>query len=226
MSILNINNLALELVARDFSDGHAPDNAGPTKTSRALAIIHLAAHDAYAKVTEKLKPRLKSLPQPPNELSKDDVTGTAALLAAGIQAARQLYPTLGDVIDTEIKKFPVNNNPIAINYGNIVADAWLKSRENDLSCLPQLDRFYNNEPGRHRPDPLDSGQATLGRNWGRVHPFVLSNVESDAFLEKQPDLTSQDYAAALEQVAECGKNTITEGDRELRDKAVIGIFWG
>ena len=47
MSILNINDLALQLVALDFSDGHTPTNGGPTKTSRALAIIHLAAHDAY-----------------------------------------------------------------------------------------------------------------------------------------------------------------------------------
>jgi hypothetical protein len=51
MSILNINDLALQLVALDFSDGHMPTNGGPTKTSRALAIIHLAAHDAYAQVS-------------------------------------------------------------------------------------------------------------------------------------------------------------------------------
>ena len=51
MSILIINSMALELVAKDFSDGHSPSNGGPTKTSRALAIIHLAARDAYAKVT-------------------------------------------------------------------------------------------------------------------------------------------------------------------------------
>ncbi len=48
MSIQSLNDLALDLVARDFSNGHDATNAGPTKTSRALAIIHLAAHDATA----------------------------------------------------------------------------------------------------------------------------------------------------------------------------------
>lgn len=65
MSILNINDLALKLVALDFSDGHMPNNVGPTKTSRALAIIHLAAHDAYAEVTKKFKPKLENIPTPP-----------------------------------------------------------------------------------------------------------------------------------------------------------------
>ena len=34
MSILSINKLSLDLVARDFSDGHSPNNGGPTKTAR------------------------------------------------------------------------------------------------------------------------------------------------------------------------------------------------
>lgn len=55
MSILNINALALQLVALDFSNGHAPNNGRPTKTSRALAIIHLAAHDAHAQATKKMQ---------------------------------------------------------------------------------------------------------------------------------------------------------------------------
>ena len=53
MSIEIINDLSLRLVAEDFSNGHAAaaNNGGPTKTARAMAIIHLAAHDAYAQVT-------------------------------------------------------------------------------------------------------------------------------------------------------------------------------
>lgn len=68
MNILDINKLALELVAKDFSNGHSPTNGGPTKTSRALAIIHLAAHDAYAKVTGLLNPQLSSLPRLYNQV--------------------------------------------------------------------------------------------------------------------------------------------------------------
>jgi hypothetical protein len=58
MTIEKLNELASELVKRDYSNGHSPTQAGPTKTSRALAIIHLAAYDAYAKVTGLLTPKL------------------------------------------------------------------------------------------------------------------------------------------------------------------------
>src|SRR6266540_2943791 len=92
MSILSINKLALDLVARDFSDGHTPTNGGPTKTSRALAIIHLAARDAYAMVTSAFAPRLAGLPITPTGLGNDDATGSAAVLGAGIRAAALLYP--------------------------------------------------------------------------------------------------------------------------------------
>src|SRR5258705_8649288 len=87
MSVLGINKLALDLVARDFSDGHTPNNGGPTKTSRALAIIHLAARDAYAKVTSAYPARLSGLPNPPAGLGTDDATGASAVLGAGIRAA-------------------------------------------------------------------------------------------------------------------------------------------
>ena len=60
MQILDMNKLALDLVAKDFSDGHAASNGGPTRTSRALAIIHLAARDAYAQVTSVYPANLRS----------------------------------------------------------------------------------------------------------------------------------------------------------------------
>lgn len=232
MSIQAINDLALKLVARDFSNGHAPDNAGPTKTSRALAIIHLAAHDAFAKVTGKLTPLLETLPTLPGGLAQDEATGIAALSAAGITAAERLYPTLTDFVRTEVtelieeRKLKIEPNSPAVNYGKLVAEAWLKAREKDRSGLPQFDRFYKNDPGCHRPDPLDLGQATLGRNWGKVTPFVISDVRTDAFLEPPPKLDSERYAEAFDQVAVCGKDNITQKNSEFRDKAVTGIFWG
>ncbi|MGL5078077.1 MAG: hypothetical protein ACRDBG_19925 [Waterburya sp.] len=114
MSILKIYELALKLVAKDFSDGHASNanNAGPTKTSRALAIIHLAAHDAYAKVTGQLTPRLTTLPNPPQGIGNDEVTGIAALISAGIFAAEQLYPDFVQFIEVAAKL--LNKTPEAI----------------------------------------------------------------------------------------------------------------
>jgi hypothetical protein len=228
MSILKINELALNLVAKDFSDGHASsaNNAGPTKTSRALALIHLAAHDAYAKVTGQLTPRLTTLPNPPQGIGNNEATGIAALIGAGIFAAEQLYPDFIQFIAEETASLTIGINWQAFNYGQQIADAWLNSRSNDGSNARQLDSNYSQEPGHHRPDPLNPKQPTLGRRWGRVKPFVLNSVVGDAFLAPPPALNSQQYASAFDQVVVNGKNDITGRNDAFRRKAVIGIFWG
>jgi len=226
MSIVQMNALALQLTAKDFSEGHAPNNAGPTKTARALAILHLAAHDAYAKVTGLLTPQLGTLPDPPIGLGTDDATGTAALLGAGLFAAEQLYPDFVPFIATEAALLTAGLNVDALQYGQQVADAWVDVRNDDNSSLPDLDAMYSVEPGHHRPDPLSPKQLTLGRTWGQVKPFVLSSVVTDAPLGPPPDLHTEEYALAFDQVIEVGKHDITQRDPDFRHQAEIGIFWG
>ena len=239
MSILNINDLALQLVALDFSDGHMPSNGGPTKTSRALAIIHLAAHDAYALVSGgTLNPMLAAnkIPNLPATLVKSPANGSAAMICAGVRAATVLYPDFKKFIAAESAKFSSSNedgccNDLACKYGEQVADAWIASRMNDGSSAPQLDTLYNQAAGHHRPDPLDPKQQALGRNWGLVTPFVLDSVLADAPLERPPSLDGSDdaglsfgsYAAAFDEVVTGGKNSLPQTNPV---NAVIGIFWG
>ena len=237
MSILIINDLALKLVANDFSKTSPATNGGPTKTSRALAIIHLAAHDAYTKVTERaasppippLVLQLGTLPSPPSSVGTDDIAGTNALLGAGIHAAEQLYPAEIAFIASETAGITVTD-PLAFNYGKQVADAWITARMTDQSSLPQTDTMYVKQPGHHQPDPLADPMSdnfkTLGRKWGMVTPFVLGSVTADAPLARPPELTSLDYALAFDQVIEVGKNDITQRDPDFRKKAITGIFWG
>lgn len=233
MSILNINDLALKLVAMDFSDGHVPNNAGPTKTSRALAIIHLAAHDAFAKVTGDFAPQLGRrpgppglvrLPNPPATLAMMPNAGSLALLGAGLRAATLLYPDFAAFITTEAAKLadPEDMADLPYKYGEQVAEAWISARMDDGSAAPQTDTLYNQAPGRHRPDPLAPQQPTLGRTWGLVTPFVLSNVPLDAPLAPPPPLDSPAYATAFNQVKADGKDDIIVRDP---GKGVIGIFW-
>jgi hypothetical protein len=231
MSIQLVNDLALELLARDFSNGRTPTNGGPTRSSRALAIIHLAAHDAYAKVTGKFSPILKTLPDPMG-LNNDADTGTIALVIAGIRTAVQLYPDDAAFIsekaeklstDEKTEKLFANPDPEVLLFAERIADAWIKERMNDGSSTPQLDDLYASAPGRHRPDPLNPNQPTLGRAWGRVKPFILGNVVQDAFLKEPPKLDSEEYAKAFNEVIDLGKDDI---DSRQPDLAAIGVFWG
>ncbi|HEY9825235.1 MAG TPA: hypothetical protein V6D19_07290 [Stenomitos sp.] len=230
MTILKINDLALQLVANDFSKAapNSPTNGGPTKTSRALAIIHLAAHDAYAKVTGQLMARLPGLPEKPDTVGMDDLSGTIALIGAGLRAAVQLYPDQADFIAAEATKIlEKGGDPKSLRYGEAIADAWINARKMDGSEMPQEDAFYDPAPGRHRPDPSRPGQKALGRSWGLVTPFALDKDIAIAAPLKPPcPLTSPEYARSFNQVIECGKETIVTGDPDLRKKAQIGIFWG
>ncbi len=226
MSVLSLNKLALDLVAKDFSDGHNPSNGGPTKTSRALAIFHLAARDAYAKVTSAYPVHLAGLPPLPAGMGTIPATGESAAIGAGIRAAQMLYPDFGMFIADESKTLVLTamENPEAMSYGAVVAEHWMASRQGDGSSLPQTDTMYSSAPGHHRADPV-SGRATLGRTWGFVKPFVISSVEADAPLMPPPALTSSDYAKAYDEVFDVGRDNITQRDFAYRQRAAVGIFW-
>ena len=226
MSILAINDLALELVARDFSNGHSPTNGGPTKTSRALAIIHLAGHDAYAKVSSKLTPKLPGVPAVPGAVAKTEANAQAALAAASLRACEILYPDNAAFIAMTGATITAGADPAALAYGTAVGDAWIAARTLDGSELPLSDQNYGQAAGDHRPDPLAPNQSQHGPNWGKVKPFVLTSVAADAPLAKYPALTSKEYYDNFKEVKECGKADLPFRTAAFRHKAAVGIYWG
>ena len=228
MEIMLLNDFALRLVANDFSKPSPakPTNGGPTKTSRALAIIHLAARDAYAKVTGAYPALLASLPAPPAAIGNSDTAGSAAMYSAGIAAAKLLYPDdLAFIIATGDPVLQTLN-PAAVLYGDSVGQAWVADRASDNSALPQSDFNFSPLPGRHRPDPASPGQDTLGRNWGKVKPFVLNDVAVDAPLGPNPPLVSPAYASAFKEVFVNGRDNIPNRAHKYQHHAAIGLFWG
>lgn len=224
MNILSINKLALDLVAKDFSDGHTPNNGGPTKTARALAIIHLAARDAYAEVTGAFPAKLGGLPNKPAGLGTTDDVGTSALIGAGIRACLLLYPDFSGFINDQAALIGVGVSPQAATYGSEIAEKWVASRQNDGSGLPQLDTMHSDDPGHHRMDPI-SKAPSFGRTWGACPPFVLTDVSVDAPLGPPPALNSQAYATAFDDVFVNGRDNIIERTPAFRHHAVVGIFW-
>ena len=227
MAILEINKLALDLVAKDFSDGHTPkaNNGGPTKTARALAIIHLAARDAYAKVTGVYPPRLAGLPNKPAGMPSTDDFGTAAVVGAGIRAATLLYPDFADFISDQSATLTLGLDANAMAYGCVIGEKWVASRQGDGSALLQVDAMYSDAAGHHRPDPISRMHA-LGRTFGQCPPFVLSSVVAEAPLGPPPALSSQAYADSFDDVFVNGRDNITERKAAFRQHALVGLFWG
>ena len=225
MSILSINQLALQLVALDFSNGHNPDNAGPTKTSRALAIIHLAAHDAYAQVTSAYPAKLTGLPAVPASLPTTDASGLAAAVGAGVRSALLLYPDFTAFINIQSGFITGGVDPAAMAYGAQVAEQWFAARASDGASLPQTDSMYSKEPGHYRPDPI-SQMPALGRTWGDVVPFIIGGVPVGAPLGPPPALGSDAYAKSFDDVFVNGRNNIAQRSAKYQEHANIGTFWG
>jgi PAP2 superfamily/Vanadium chloroperoxidase N-terminal domain len=218
-SILFWNEVSLEAVARDHT-GTVPklEQGGPTRTSRALAIVHLAMYDAFNSIVGVFKPYLPNLPIPSTPVSDDAAIGEAA------------YVTLITLYPNQIKHFleahqaffsGLLDTPDEIRNGRIqgrrVAQAMLLNRNDDGSAL-NLPYIPSDAPGMHRPDPLNSNQGFLTPNWGEVKPFAIANFLAD----QPPALNSARYEKDFNDVKEKG---ILSGGTRTPEETAIGLFW-
>ena len=128
---------------------------GPTLSSRALAIVHLAMYDAYAGVRgnpSDLPPYLPGLPPAP-----DNASPQAAVAAAAYETLKSLFPSQTAFFDSKLAELGNPSNP-AHGFGVQVAQAILADRASDPGAnsdgySPSPDRF------RHRPDPDNPSQG-------------------------------------------------------------------
>src|SRR5215204_3723 len=97
-SILFWNAVALEAVRVSHSDPGRREQLGPTLSSRALSIVHLAMYDAYAGIIGGLGfPRyLNPPPAPAGTSAKDAVAGAA------YKSLIELYPAQKDYFDAQL----------------------------------------------------------------------------------------------------------------------------
>lgn len=236
------HDVCMEVVRRDFSkkaDGSPakPDQGGPTRTSRALAIAHLAMHDAHFGTTnaadtylQRLTPAV-ALPAAPMVFSKDSALGTAAALCL-----LATYPSHAAYINRMSAIF-IDPNPDHMardhghQYGEAIAASFIALRKGDGS-----DDAMGYRPstayGRHREDPYDPGQGFLSPRWGQVRHFCVNNGGPDiphVPLPKPPgyDLpdyrTDPDYRKDYDEVMQEG--ALMSATRTPEERA-IGFYWG
>lgn len=151
-SILFWNGVALEAVKVSHTDPAKREQNGPTLSSRALAIVHLAMYDAYAGIIGGLGfPRyLSPAPAPAGTSVADAVAGAA------YGTLSKLYKTQIEFFDAQLSCFEPANP--SFTFGVTVADTLLSLRENDLDARSCGYRFSKNR-GRHRVDPDNPDQG-------------------------------------------------------------------
>jgi Vanadium chloroperoxidase N-terminal domain/PAP2 superfamily len=226
--IMNIvlfwNNVLLECSRRDFTRGYAnSQQPGPIRTSRAMAIVHLAIHDAVAfknglpAAAYLNKKAIAHTVGAPPAGSVDDIVGGAA-----VTTLKAMYPRYATFIDDSYD----GGDNARFNYGEEIANALLASRVNDGSDVmltpPQvISPVY----GQHRADPFAPGQPRLGLAWGNVKRFTGNAHKPLAPFPGHgtPDyLTAPGYKADFDEVIEFGA-----ADRRSRtaEQERIGVYW-
>ena len=218
--ILNWNAIAIEVNRVSYSGEVVNDQPGPTRSSRALAIVHAAMFDAWNSITAKYTEYLVKAP---------DGKGASAV-AAVAQAAHDtlvaMYPSQQPFIDAALADALADvpdgkKQTRGIAVGQFVADAILTARANDGSEIPG-EYIPDGQPGNHDVDPLNPNQGFLTPAWGDVDPFGIPSVD-DMPTAPVADMTSVEYAQAYVQVKMLGEQLSTH---RTTDQTEIGIYWG
>jgi hypothetical protein len=221
--VLFWNAVLLEASRRDHSQGYANNQqGGPTRTSRAMAIVHLAIHDAMAFVRNKpgasylSKKHGMTLAPDPGVRIEDAIDGAAFTALSALYPAFRAYfeDSLGTV------------NEVGMAFGRSVAQALLDKRNADGANAP-APAPAPDPPGygHHKPDPYHPGQGLLTPQWGSVQHFVGPRTDLAAY----PGHGTQDFPAAVhyrqdyDEVRDLGALRSTNRTPE---QTVIGLYWG
>ena len=224
-SVLYWNSVLLEASRRDFTKGYVNNQQpGPIRTSRAMAIVHLAIHDAVAFHDQ---PAAAYLNKKNVMHSVPNLTGAVDDIIAGaaVTALKELYPAYTAFFDDAVGK--VNNS--AFNGGAKVAMAILEHRANDGSAVgitgpqPAMPDY-----GEHRADPYAPNQPQLGPVWGNVARFTGDDHQPLAPLPGQDD--GEQQLSRRRRLLRRFRGSPRHGSVPRRSRTAtqerIGVYWG
>jgi hypothetical protein len=211
--VIDWNRVLLSIVN---TPGAQPANIQPTRN---FAILHAAIYDAVNAIDRKHDPYLIFVRAP------RDASETAAADAAAHTALVALYPSQQAALDadyvSELAQVP--NGPAkdkGIHVGEQVASDLVAIRAIDGSNVPAPPFVAGTNPGDYRSTPPNFPTPAF-TTWGQVTPFVLDS--GDQFRPgPPPPLTSDAYAAAVNEVQSLGSATSTT---RTADQTEIGKFW-
>jgi hypothetical protein len=220
------NEVAIEAGAQDHTGSPAKlEQGGPTRTSRALAIVHLAMYDAFMSINGGYAPYQSGLMAPPAGAS-----AVAALGEAAYVTLKKLYPSQCETFERARNAFVWGlPNDQSVQDGQMqgqkVAQMLLDQRMNDGSADC---RTYQPkpDPGKHRVDPLNPTQSFLTPYWGEVTPFALPTVsgrlDPNYLADAPPDLDSSQYEIDFNDAKEKGSLT---GSTRTPEETTVGLYW-
>ena len=231
--ILFWNDVVLEANRVSFTNS-VNEQPGPTLSSRAMAIVHLAMYDAFAGVhgfPANLPKYNTALTAPTLEAGANVADNAAVAVAAAAHATlSKLYPSqkaffIAKHIEANLSKVKTKNGQA---FGKLVAKEILKDRKDDPNAG---DDGYSIsvQLGAHRSDPDNPGQPFHGAFYGELSK-TFAVTSRHPILEPYPVGNSK-YNAALKQVLGNGiapglMGTVPAGvNKRNAEETIIGVFW-
>jgi hypothetical protein len=222
--VLFWNGVVLQAAVTDHGIGAPGLQFGPTRTSRAFAIVQGAVYDAVNSIVPTSTPYLIQVAAP------QGASLDAAVAEAAYTTLVSLYPYQKSFFDTQLaaslQNIPTLPKVEGMAVGLTVANYILAARANDGSQVDAAGQpvnfTYGQLPGQWRPDPLHPNARPLTPDWGKVTPFVVQSATQFG-APPPPPITSLAYAQAFEQVKALGTvHSTARTDNETN----IGFFWG
>ena len=232
-AVLFWNNVGLEANRESHSNGKG-EQTGPTLSSRALAIMHLAMFDAFVGA-ETAGPNVANLTpyltMPAIAPPAANASIEAAIAAAAHATLSRLYPSQRAFFDLKHIEAGLAEPGLKAghDYGLAVAQRILNARKDDP---PVGDEGYaaSMARGAHRPDPDCPGQGFHAPFYGAASPLFAATMRHD--LDSPPAVTTAagEYRRALRQVRGKGvapelMGTVPQTSRRTVDETLIGIYW-
>lgn len=229
-TILYWNEVALEANRISHTNGKN-EQTGPTLSSRALAIVHLAMYDAYAGASgyPANLPTYLGVPAPNGAPFPDNVKD-AAVAAAAHATLSKLFPSQKPFFDLKHAEAGLTGAGLkdGHDFGLLVAQKLLDDRKNDPDAS---DNGYaaSMARGAHRPDPDNPDQGYHAPFYGAKSKCFAVTARHE--LNQPPQPGTPAYNSAFQEVRGKGikpelMGTVSSNTRRTVDETLIGIYWG
>ncbi|HEY6402166.1 MAG TPA: chloroperoxidase [Blastocatellia bacterium] len=234
------NEIALKANALDSALA-PPNQLGPLRCGRALAIAHIAMFDASNAIVggfesyTDLDPASSDKDFDRDNRDRSRASADAAIAQAAGDTLIALFPFQAKAIEaiqqTDLKRIP--NGPAkaaGMKIGRLAAKKILEKRSNDGSQQSDLPYnvpegyILNPALGKWRQDPIGKAPIALGALANRIPPFVIRSADQFS-AAPPPDLTSEAYAKAFDEVKRLGGDGVVTPTERTADQTIAGIFW-
>jgi len=242
------NQIAMDTTAFDHAPpakvGPAADEVlslqqlGPHRSSRAMAIVHIAMFDAVNEVSsaaanpnsaaKRFASYSRGLPPISKPTSID-----AAIAASAHRTLTYLYKgqesQLNYLLGEDLKLIAAPGKSEGVDFGVAVAEAIITIRHDDGArhlepAVGEPGFPLNTAPGRWTPDPVSGLNVALGGRWSEVAPFAIPSAHSFR-PPPPPSLGDEVYARDFKEVRRLGGDGSRTPTERTEDQTRAGLYW-